>query len=292
MITTQNDFDNETAWERTVLSLAVPMMPLTASVAGLDLRTNDSTIGPPPPIVNNDAVEELRTSLLPLLFGAAWKTLDIALELAFAMAGLAPQNSSRWTITEKSQLAIAHKGSLPGFASASDVWQALGALYKVTKEVRHALVHRRVQVDPSTRELIGFDTNGGSLPPLSYDEQMAFCRFAQRLGQAIVEGALRPRVEADLRKHLADLQQHHRINTLSHTSTKAPVRLISDFPANGRIDVPSLLSTARTTFPGTYYVDLELYLEDGRILTGELESAPQVMVTVTLAVPPDWLQFT
>ena len=111
MITTQSDFEDETAWERTVLILAVPLMPLTASGDVLDLRTGSiattlsslalsSTVG-------SAAVEELRNSLLPLLFGAAWKIMDLGLELAFALAGLAPQNGRRWKINEKLQHAVA-----------------------------------------------------------------------------------------------------------------------------------------------------------------------------------------
>jgi hypothetical protein len=146
-------------------------------------------------------------------------------------------------------------------------------------------------VDPSTRDLTGFDSNGVALVPLSYDEQMAFCRLAQRVGQAITEGMLRPRVEADLREQLADLQPHHGVAILSNASNRPPVRVIDDLPASGRIDVPYLLEEARARFPGAQYVDLELRLEDGRSLVGELDSAPQERITVDPADPPDWLSF-
>jgi hypothetical protein len=291
MITTQNEFEDETAWERTVLAYAIPVMPLTASGAGLDLRTRTISIELTA-TVGGESVEALRNSLLPLLFGAAWKILDLALELAFAQAGLVPQNGRRWTIAGKSQHAAAHRGSLPGLLSTTDVWHALGSLYAQTVEIRHALVHRRVQVDLSTRDLIAFTSNGVALPALSYDEQMAFCRFAQRLGQVIAESTLRPRVEADLRKQLAELQRHHGEAILSNASNRPPVRVIDDLPARGQIDVPYLLGEARARFPGAQYVDLELLLVDGRSLVGELESAPQGIVTVDPAAPPAWLSFT
>jgi hypothetical protein len=295
MVTTQSDFEDETAWERTVLILAGPLMPLTASGDVLDLRTGSiattlsslalsSTVG-------SAAVEELRNSLLPLLFGAAWKIMDLGLELAFALAGLAPQNGRRWKINEKSQHAVAHSGNLPGLTNTTDIWQALGLLYSKTVEVRHALVHRRVQVDPSTRDLTGFDVNGVALLPVSYNEQMAFCRSAQRIAQVIIEGELRPRVEADLRKQLADLQRHHGGTIPSTATTKPPVRVIDNLPANGEINVTYLLGKAQTTFTGAQYVDLELHLTDGRILIGELESTPKGFITVDPASPPDWLRF-
>jgi hypothetical protein len=70
MIMTQNDFEDETAWERTVLALAVPVMPLTASGTSLDLRTRNISMEVTS-VVGSEAVEKLRNSLLPLLFGAA-----------------------------------------------------------------------------------------------------------------------------------------------------------------------------------------------------------------------------
>jgi hypothetical protein len=268
MITAQSDFEDETAWERTVLERAIPMMPLRASGTGyLDLRTRNITTEVSS-IIDTYAVEELRNALLPLLFGAVWKITDLALERAFALAGLTPQNGRRWRIDEKAQRAAAHSGNLPGFASKMDVWQALGLLYNGTIEVRHALIHRRVRADPSTRDLTAFDPNGNPLPPLSYNEQMAFCRFAQRIGQAIIEGALRPRVEADLQKQLADLQRHHGVAVRSTATTRPPVRVIDDLPANGQLDIPHILGEAQTTFPGAQYVDLELHLEDGWVLSG------------------------
>ncbi len=290
MITTQNDFQVETAWESTVLAIAIPLMPLTASGAGLDLRTNAVSIELTS-IVSGEGSDALRNSLLPLLFGAAWKTLDLALELAFARAGLAPRDGRQWRIHEKSRHAAAHRGSLSGLSSTIDAWQALGLLYRQTCEIRHALVHRRVRVDPSTLDLMGFDSNGAALLPLSYDEQMAFCRLAQRVVQTISKGTLQPRIEADLRKQLADLQRHHGVAVHSNASNRPPVRVIDALPATSSIDVPKLLEEARARFPGVQYVDLELRLADGRSLVGELESAPQEMVTIDPASPPDWLSF-
>lgn len=115
------------------------------------------------------------------------------------------------------------------------MWQALGSLYAQTVEIRHALVHRRVQVEPSTLNLTAFDSNGVALLPLSYDEQMAFCWLAQRVGQAIIEGTLRSRVEADSRKQLADLQRHHGVAVLSNASNRPPVRVI-----DGLLGLPRL----------------------------------------------------
>jgi hypothetical protein len=291
LITTLAEFNDETAWEKTVLSLAFPLMPLSASGAVLDLRTKNVTISVGE-AVSDQAVGEFRNSLLPLLFGAAWKVLDLALELAFAMAGLVPRKGGhKWSIDEKSQLASAHRGLLPGFSPSSDLWHALGFLYAGTKEIRHALVHRRVHVDPGTLELVGFDTQGGRLPALSYDEQVAFCRFSQRLSATIVQGSLSPREEADLRGQLAILRQHHGVASLGTPAIRPPVQVIENLPGSKEVDVPYLLGEARRTFPGAQYVDVELHLADNRILAGELEDAPPAVVKVDLAALPPWLHF-
>lgn len=290
MITTQKDFDDETAWESTVLSYAIPVMPLKGSGTSWDIRTGSASVELTGAF-GEESKEVLRNRLLPLLFGAAWKILDLALELALARARLTPQNRNRWTIAEKSEHAAAHKGSLPGLSSTMDVWHALGYLYTKTSEVRHALVHRRVEVDPSTGALTGHAPNGVALPPLSYDEQMAFCRLAQRVRQSIAESALRPRVKADLRKQLVDLQRHHGVAIHSNVSSSPPVRVIDDLPASCWIDVPYLLGEAQARFKDTQYFDLELQLPGGRSLVGELESAPQRIVKVDPAAPPDWLSF-
>jgi hypothetical protein len=291
VITTVADFEEETAWEKTVLSLATPLMPLSASGAVLDLRTKNITISLSEP-VSEEAVAELRNSLLPLLVGAAWKVIDLGLELSFAMAGLTPRRGGhRWLIDEKSQLASAHSGILPGFSASSDLWQAIGSLYAGTQEIRHALVHRRVHVDPSTLDLIGFDTQDCKLLPLSYDEQMAFCRLSQRLAETIIEGTLSQRVEADLRGQLAVLQRHHGVVGLGSPAARPPVQMIDSLPPTQDVDVPYILGEAQRTFPGAQYVDIELYLADGGVLAGELESAPQAVVKIDLSALPNWLRF-
>jgi hypothetical protein len=291
MITTRSEFEDETAWERSVIALTVPLMPLVASGADLDLRTRDIKISVSSAVNGSEAVEELRNSLLPLVFGAAWKILDLALELAFALGGLSPQKGTRWTIAEKSRHALAKNGSLPGFVTSAPVWQSLGPLYAGTSEVRHALVHRRVQVEPSTRELRAFDSNGNPLPVLSYEEQLAFCRIAQRLAQAVCDGELTPRVELDLLGQLAALRRHHGLVITSKTAARPPVRVIDSFPSGGIIDVPWYLSAGQATFPGAHFVDIELHLLDGRVLAGELDTAPQDKISVNLGNLPSWLRF-
>jgi hypothetical protein len=291
MITTRSEFEDETAWERSVIALTVPLMPLVASGADVDLRTRDISIAVSSAVNGSEAIEELRNSLLPLIFGAAWKILDLALELALALGGLYPQKGTRWTITEKSQHALAKSGRLPGFVNSAPLWRSLGSLYAGTREIRHALVHRRVQVEPSTRELRAFDSNGTPLPVLSYEEQLAFCRIAQRLARAVCAGELIPRAESDLLGQLAILQRHHGVAITSKAAARPPVRVIDSFPSSGVIDVPWYLAAGQATFPGAHFVDVELHLADSRVLAGELDTAPQEKIPVNFGDLPTWLRF-
>ena len=292
MITTVTDFDDETEWERTVLTFAMPLLPLSASEtsAALDLRTNQVALNISDDICEQ-VVEEFRNTLLPLLFGAAWKLIDLALELAFGNVRIQPKNGKRWLIDEKIKEAEQGKGTIPGIAPSSDLWRALTALYAATSELRHALVHRRVQVEQNTRALIGSDRQGGKLAPISYDLQRAFCMAAQRFAQVVLTGAMTTREEADLRVHLKTLRPLHGITVAAAGHGGEPVKIIVDFPADRRVDVPSLLAKALATYPGRSYVDVEVHLSDGRVLVGELEHAPQTVVTIDPAALPAWLTF-
>jgi hypothetical protein len=297
MITTAAAFDQETAWERAVLGQAIPLMPTTsgslspAPTAVSDLRPHGCiTIGVSS-IVGHVSGEAMRDLLLPLMFGAAWKVMDLALELALHHAGRRPSKEDRWTIKEKVGLADKQDGALPGMDRGSAIWTAFSALYVQTCETRHALVHRRVRVDPDTKQLTAFSAAGAVVGRITYDEQIALCRAAQRLAQVVVDGALAPRVSADLQAQLAVLHAHHGVPITVSVGTRPPVRVIDCFPANGDVDVPGLLASARHTFPGAHFVDAELHLAGGLILLAELDAAPAAVAHVDPQNLPPWIRY-
>jgi hypothetical protein len=289
MVTTANDFEEEIAWERTILALAVPLTRLTSSQPTLDRRTSQinitmtASIGAP-------AEESIKDALLPLLFGAAWKVIDIAVELALANAGCILSSSGRWTIQGKNS-AIQTGGSLSGISPTSDLWLALRQMYVATTEPRHALVHRRVTVDQATQTLSCFDKTGSLLAAISASEQMAFCRVSQRLADAIVAAHLSLREELDFRALLALLNRLHGVNITGAMSDRPPIRILDDFPADGKVDIPTILNEARHTFPENKYFDVEFYLPDGRRLLGEIDRAPSQVLAVDLDNLPVWLSF-
>lgn len=91
-------------------------------------------------------VQDVYIDLRPLAFGAAWKVLDLLVELALTQAGVAAAGGSV-TITEKVKRARTAVGLCPPLSSDAPVWATLTAVYAATEEVRHSLVHRQAEVD-------------------------------------------------------------------------------------------------------------------------------------------------
>jgi hypothetical protein len=289
MIKTQEELADEIAWELTVLRFVLPVTPLSGFERKLDLRTKNIVIAFSDSM-SDDASEQLKLALLPLLFGAAWKVLDISVELALANAACPPTKPGRWTIADKAR-EIHINGYLPAFSPSSDVWRALRSLYRTTIEPRHALVHRRVTVDAKTKELVCFDPAGRPLIAISPAEQSAFCRVAQRLATAATDGLIHPRAEADLRTQLAVLGRHHATKIQVPSTYRLPVKVVDEFPVDDTIDVPSLKERIRQTFPEDHYIDVELHLSNGRVLIGELDRAPDELAHLNLENLPPWLKF-
>jgi hypothetical protein len=290
VITTPQDFRDEISWELMVLGVALPVAAISGSARTLDLRFNETRTVSFVDSFSDYATIRLRLELLPLLFGAGWKVLDISVEFALASAGHSPARAGRWSIDEKTR-EIVNVGQIPMLSASPDIWPALRTLYIRTKEARHALVHRRVRVDANTRELTCFDTQRRPLISLSVAEQTAFCGVCQRLATAVIDGFISPRAESDLRNQLLILQRLHGNTVYVPPQYHVPSRVVDNFPADGRIDVLALKARVREVFPTDYYIDLELHVSDGRILNGELEQAPDELVSVDLGNFPFWLRF-
>jgi hypothetical protein len=148
MISTVEEFDDSTLLERRMLEWASPRSRRSKTPTRTDLRglqnisvglsgvsTSDSDRG--------EALEEFR----PLLFGTAWKILDLLLE--YALDGLAGPKLKRWQIEAKRSHAKSFAGGLPGLTGTKGIWPRLCLIYDATVEARNALVHRRLEVDAS-----------------------------------------------------------------------------------------------------------------------------------------------
>lgn len=286
MITTVNDFAQEIATELFVLEYAVPLLPLVSREATWNLTTRKARIFPAS-IVNDAAVWELRDRFLPLLFAAAWKVLDFAIELSMAQNGI---SKPRLLISDK----VSYAGSplrFTGISLDADVAAGLAAVYRKTEQTRHSLIHRQVHVDPITHALTGVNASKAPLRAFSQDEQMAFCRAMQMLAAIVSSGGADRRAQVSISGQLSLLSAHLPGLSFAAPVTKEPFRVAVDLDATGRLNVPALLAEAKLANPKATFFDIEVNLPDGKVLEGRLDEAPSQVDVVTLAAVPPWLTF-
>ena len=229
----------------------------------------------------------------PLLFGTAWKVLDLYVEALMADNQVPRDRFGRHTISAK--VNATHNGSLTQDLLTQEAWDAVRQVYANTHQLRHSLVHRRVTLD-AQGTLTGHDEQGAPLPTsLSVAEQEALVRAALRLGEAAAQG---PPVDArtllDLTAWLARLSSLHGVplapEGLPGTIREITVVLHRD-PRSGLylLHVPELWDNAN--LGGQQVADLVVVFSDqpGIIATGRLEDAPAERVELNPGALPDWL---
>jgi hypothetical protein len=296
------DFDTDSALERNVLERALPLVMMASTPDGWR-ATFDMTGDTPRGMVQTSVTEvvgpnpEACVDLLqirPLLFGTAWKVLDLLLEEAFAAAGEQPDRtrSGRWSIGHKKTLAQAAVGQ-PG-AIMTLLWQALTLAYANTVEVRHSLVHRTVFAN-AAGDLVGRDDQGNPVRPVSSAEQEAFGRAALRAAKFVLVPVPDERLLADLTRQLAQLAGIHGVTLpavkLYDALPEITAVIGADPAAPGRflLDVPAL--RAASPWRDSGYADLVVQPDDrpGEELRGRLEHASDTVVSIDPTAPPGWL---
>ena len=137
------DFDDASGLERDMLLRALPLVPTQSSA---EWRMRIDFAAPEPvraQIAANDiirATPDACVALLgirPLLFGAAWKVLDLLLEEAFCQAGELPDRSRGYSVGQKGGLARSGAGR-PGTIKG-DIWRAITLTYDATRVLRDSL---------------------------------------------------------------------------------------------------------------------------------------------------------
>ncbi|MFI9413961.1 hypothetical protein [Nocardia gamkensis] len=182
------EYANDTAFERYALSHATPFFP--SPNGGVDiLLHDDGTLGVNVIVSAADSTtcppgqHLIAQDVYPLLFGAAWKVLDLLVELRLHEEGVQPERQGEFTIAQK--VGRANSGNLgPANPLTLSVWKVVMGVYTATAELRHSLVHRGVRVDPNTADLIAIDAAGNPGQPMTVIEQQAFCRTAAGVAQA------------------------------------------------------------------------------------------------------------
>ncbi|MFI8975319.1 hypothetical protein ACIGO9_20705 [Nocardia asteroides] len=209
-------------------------------------------------------------SVRAMIFGAAWKVLDLLVELSLNR-GPAPRN--RYRIELKTQQASAGNVSpLPPFGTIPDVWDRVMTSYVATTALRHSLVHRRLEVDQTTGTMTATaDAKDPPVSPMTADEQVAFCRIADGVAQAVITGHLAPRQENSVRWLLDQLAAHHGKHLFGASSKDGLIPEVIIRPTVGAtndvtIDFASVRQRALHTVGGVAYYDLQIHLPNGWVL--------------------------
>lgn len=297
MITTAKEFVESTAFELYVIETVRPAIEQHGG-ASIDLR-GSKTVAAVSMVVRDSllsaSIDSLNDKLAPLIFGAAWKVIDLLLEFALNRGSLSPARRD-WTIAEKQQHALNGSGDTTVLGCPRTVWETLLRIYAATVEHRHCLVHRTAAVDATSGALGGVDRNNHRLKPLTRDEQIAFAKVASLAARAASKGGIDRRFEDHLKYHLDQLAKHSSMPTFGVGGASAPVDILLSLTSkNGAfvLDMTGVLEQARKTFTTVAHFDLLIDVPDGsgRRLFAKAEDCPQGKSTIDLKTLPQWLEF-
>lgn len=173
-----------------------------------------------------DSVAQAIGSFRPLGFGAAYKVIDMLVELVMRV-NREPCPKGRWTFAEKQTYVRAGPPArLPiPLQVPKSYWPRITALYDRFLEPRHALVHRRATVQPDGT-LAPTDRSGVTFPTVSKDEQDAFVRLTREVGAAVIVADTERRRRNRIAWNLDLLQQHHGQRKLGARAPRDAIREI------------------------------------------------------------------
>lgn len=294
MTTDPQDFAEATAFELFALSELCPVLE-KATGASIDLR-GGKTIAAVKISITEDmsqgAIDETRDKLLPLLFGAAWKILDLAVELSLSQAGLRPRRSI-WSIVEKVQHSRSGAYAFSSLACASEVSSALASLYAATEEHRHCIVHRTAEVNSSNGDLTGKDRNGQTIPPLSRAQQIAFAKAMTLVCRGIAANGIEPRSQDHLKYELDQLTNYTGVQPFGVGGADAPVCLELDAGLHENmvtLNIDAAMARARSVFPTVAYFNVVAHLSDGSTLQFKAEDAQTGENLLNINQLPIWVE--
>jgi hypothetical protein len=225
------EFEEDTAYESLVLT---SLSDVRQMVLGRETEARDNISGANISSVRavsdtigagaaSAAVEPFRG----LVFGAAYKVLDLAVELVIGLS-LPDESGSRWTLKQKQDFVptTLEHSILP--APLDDaLWSRLAVLYDRLLEPRHALVHRRVTVD-ADGNLQPHDRDGRALAPISAEQIESFALAMYELREAVIGGDGSVRRLNALRWHLDALDDLHGLPRFGASEPAPNMRIIED----------------------------------------------------------------
>ncbi|MDN2497022.1 hypothetical protein FHY52_09985 [Nocardia nova] len=295
------EYAENTAFERYMLSRATPFFP--PQHGGLEiLLHDDDTLGANVIVSRSDGLtcppgQHLTVpDMYPLIFGAAWKVVDLLMDLRLYEEGVPPERQGEYTIAQK--LRRADGGNIgPAGPLAASVWKAVMRVYVATAELRQSLIHRELRIDADTGNLIPIDAAGNAGQPLTVSEQQAFSRSAAGVAEAVIARRQTRREDRRLKWLLDQLADHHHRPVFGVASVDGfiPVIVLRRTPSTDyeiELDGGHLRERASRHYPSVSHFDLEIRLADGRTLAAALEETPRRAQTVRIDQPlPGWLHW-
>lgn len=225
-IASARDFEDATAFELLTIDELLSAADVENVPRELDLRSQPYEIGlSAEDDIGEPLRQELIQSLRPLLFGAAWKVIDLMIELGLNRSTGASANKV-WPIASKQQEAKNGRGDCPPLSSELDIWRRLANSYAATVEARHCLIHRDFQFSTDGDMTSIVDRNGATQPNVTLLEQEAFCRLSRLTADAVISGQLTARNKAAIVWYLDRLTNHHGMPVLGTGTRPRPVEVV------------------------------------------------------------------
>jgi hypothetical protein len=227
----------------------------------------------------------------PLLFGIAWKVLDLALDEALRQASVR-QDSRRGYTIELKRKCFSNAPGPPPFLGPN-VWSALCEIYKNSVELRHSLVHRRIRTDPQGW-LRASGVSSPSVGAISPGEQEALAQVAAYVRAASRSATIDARADAALTPWLRVLARFHTVR-LASTALPAPLPHVTidaaPSPETGLYPIDFSAIEADPNLKSSPYADLTIQISDQAetALSGHLEDAPNSAYDLDPNSPPSWL---
>ncbi|MFC3986844.1 hypothetical protein [Streptosporangium jomthongense] len=290
-------FGQDSAFERYVLDEIAPALLITPGLQIVDYRDENRSsprihavvAGAPVRAVAHVNGQPTDINITPMIFGAAWKVLDLVLDGIFSPTPMSIEGKCRNALTGNGPQ------RLPPFKSEVEAWRRIMRLYANTLDLRHSVVHRELIVHPDGRLEASSDPTKPRTSPtiITRDELGYFCRVVQGFAEALINGSLTARERANLLFLLDQLQTHHGLGALPGREITRLVLVMAkpQMTEDGlSFDARPVLKLVREKWP-TAGIDLLLRLPDGTVLGGELEQAPTDRATVIHAQrPPKWME--
>lgn len=236
--------------------------------------------------------EELRHSLCPLGFGAAYKVLDM---LGEHVLRAKPTVTGRLTFQQKRKDLAGRPSTLPlPLDARPELWDRLAALYTALGNARDAVTHRRFQVTQAG-DLQIFDCSRQLVDTITSAENEYFVAAVHAVAELVINACDDSRQASIVAFHLNALQSRHGLPLLPATDPNVHRWLLEIDLVNlgdGRLRFEA--ARARDIIehqPKPSLWDLRLHA-GGRVFVGRWEGmADQSAAALDFqpATPPAWL---